>query len=136
MTRSVPEWKGKTDDTPVPPRVRQRVFDRAHGMCHYCSSLIVVPGMKWQCDHVKAIIDGGENRESNLAPIHAKVCHPAKTGAEVDRKKKVAAVRQKHIGVTQPKGKIQSPGFPKVTKEPKVTKASLPPRQLFARREP
>jgi hypothetical protein len=28
MPRSRPEWRGKTDDDPVPPRVRLRIFER------------------------------------------------------------------------------------------------------------
>ena len=31
MARSVAEWVGATPDTPVPPRVRLRVFERDEG---------------------------------------------------------------------------------------------------------
>ena len=33
MPRSVPEWVGRTDDTPVPPRVRLRVLERFGRRC-------------------------------------------------------------------------------------------------------
>ena len=34
LSRSVPEWIGKTDDTPAPPRVRLRVLERCEGKRH------------------------------------------------------------------------------------------------------
>ena len=34
MTRSVPEWIGKTPDQKVPDRVKVRIFDREGGVCH------------------------------------------------------------------------------------------------------
>ena len=37
MPRSVALWIGKTDDTPAPPRVRLRVWDRCVGKCHRCN---------------------------------------------------------------------------------------------------
>lgn len=32
--RSVPEWIGASPDTPVPPRVRARVFEAYGGICY------------------------------------------------------------------------------------------------------
>lgn len=95
--RSVKEWRGDTPDTPIPPRVRLRVFDRAHGLCHRCTRKIAA-GERWQCDHVKALINGGQNRESNLAPLCA-WCEPVKNGEDVAEKSDVYAVRAKHVGV-------------------------------------
>lgn len=127
MARSVEEWIGKTDNTKAPPRVCQRVFDRDKGICHFCGQPIQ-PGQKAETDHVKAIINGGENRESNLAPIHAKPCHKIKTGADVADKKKVAAVRKKHLGITQPTGKLRGQAFPKSDKPRSgIDKSALPP---------
>jgi 5-methylcytosine-specific restriction protein A len=34
MPRSVAEWIGKTDNTPVPPRVKMRIFERHNGRCY------------------------------------------------------------------------------------------------------
>lgn len=65
--RLVPEWVGKNDDSPVPPRVKARVFEAHHGICHI-SGRRIMAGEKWDTEHVLAISLGGENREKNLAP--------------------------------------------------------------------
>lgn len=95
--RSVPEWVGATPDSSVPPRVRLRVFERANGVCHL-SGRKIRAGDLWECDHVKALKNGGENRESNLAPA-LKDAHREKTAEDVDEKSWVARVKAKHLGV-------------------------------------
>jgi hypothetical protein len=67
MSRKVEEWIGKTPDTPAPPRVRLRVFERHNGIC-YLSGRKIMAGDKWEIEHPQALINGGENRESNMAP--------------------------------------------------------------------
>jgi len=108
--RSTPEWIGASPDSPIPPRVRARVFLAHDGICHI-SKRKIRPGEAWQCDHVKALINDGENRESNLAPALVQP-HKEKTKADVAEKVIIARKRAKHIG-TWPKSKrkIQSPGF-------------------------
>jgi hypothetical protein len=134
MARTLPEWVGATDDTAVPARVRQRVFDKWLGCCHECSGDIQT-GRKWQCDHIVPLIQGGTNREFNLAPI-CDHCHKIKSAREGTEKAKVAAIRQRHIGITQPAGTIRSKGFPESPKKEKAPqRASLPPRSLYARRD-
>ncbi len=93
MSRAVAEWIGKTDDTPVPPRVRARVFDREQGRCHACRRQ-VRPGEPWTCEHLKALINGGENREKNLG-VTCRNCLPAKNATDVAKKSKVATKRKK-----------------------------------------
>lgn len=105
MARTVKEWQGRTDDSKAPPRVRQKIFDRDAGKCHLCGHAIKVPGETWDLDHIVALINGGENRETNLAPAH-KHCHLAKTALDVGEKSKVAAVRQKHTGAKFAKSKL------------------------------
>lgn len=129
MTRPRPEWIGKRDDSMPPPRVRLRIFDREKGVCHWCKLPIKVPAESWQADHVVAIINGGENVESNLAPIHAH-CHVEKTGRDVSEKAKVTATRKAHLGIKAAKRPIQSRGFPKAEKP--APKPTLPPRRLYA----
>lgn len=109
MARSTDEWIGKTDDTPVPPRVRLRVFETHKGVCHL-SGRKIRAGEPWECDHVKALINGGENRESNLAPA-LKDKHRAKTNADVAEKAVITRQRQKHLGITGPKRPWPSRGF-------------------------
>ena len=98
MTRSVPEWIGKTADTPIPPRVKIRVFERYGGKCHI-SGRKIMPGDAWECDHVIALANGGQNRESNLAPA-LKDKHREKTAQDVKTKSKIARIRAKRLGVT------------------------------------
>jgi 5-methylcytosine-specific restriction enzyme A len=102
MSRTPPEWIGKNDDDPVPPRVRLRVFDRFGGIC--CECQIKIVARRWICDHRQALINGGQNRESNLGPIH-EACDKKKTPKDVAEKKINARVRSKHLGIKQRKGR-------------------------------
>lgn len=130
MARAVSEWIGKSDDAKVPPRVRLRIFNRANGICHI-SGRKIMPGELWELEHIKALILGGEHRESNLAPALVKP-HKDKTAEEMAIKAKTDAVRKKHVGITRPAGKLQSPGFAQSEKSAKRSqRPSLPPRQLF-----
>lgn len=97
MSRATDEWIGKTDDTAIPPRVRARVFDAHGGKCHL-SGRKIQAGDLWDCDHVVALINGGENRESNLAPA-LRDKHREKTAEDVQIKSKVARMRAKHLGI-------------------------------------
>lgn len=128
MSRTVTEWIGKTDDTKAPSRVRQRIFDRDQGKCHVCGLQIKVPFETWEADHVKALINGGENRELNLAPAHSH-CHIGKTALDVKEKSKVNKVRGKHTGAKRPSSNLSGRKSPK----PPLTK-TLPPRALFGER--
>jgi 5-methylcytosine-specific restriction protein A len=114
--RSVPEWIGATPDTAIPPRVRLRVFERHGGVCHI-SGRKIRAGEKWEADHVIALINGGENRETNLAPALSDK-HKAKTRADVAQKADIARKRQKHLGIKTDSGrKIQSRGFDKTRRK-------------------
>lgn len=99
MSRSVDEWVGRTDDEPVPVRVRLRVFEAHGGICHI-SGRKITPADKWDCDHVVALCNGGAHRESNLAPALADK-HREKTAADVAEKSKTARVRAKHLGIAK-----------------------------------
>lgn len=104
MARELPEWIGKTDDTPIPPRVRARVFERDKGICQCGCTIKIQAGMSWDTDHAIAIINGGENRESNLRTLLT-AHHKQKTMADVQEKSRVYQKRLKHIGLKKPKGR-------------------------------
>jgi len=108
--RSVPEWIGKTPDSKVPDAIRDRVFVRAGGRC-YLSGRKIMPGDKWELEHVKPLSMGGEHRESNLRPALV-AAHREKTKAEAADRAKADRIRRKHLG-TWPKSKapIKSRGF-------------------------
>ena len=101
MPRSLKEWIGRTDDTPVPPRVRLRVFNSYGRKCdlsaHGCGRQIH-SGDRWTCDHIKPLIAGGLNRESNLHPLCA-WCDPNKTSLDVAEKSAVYERALRHAGI-------------------------------------
>lgn len=97
MPRTLPEWIGKTPDTPVPDRVRVRVFERCGGLCGRCGRKIR-PGDGWTLEHEKALINGGENREGNMG-LTCDWCLPAKNAQDVAEKAKVYQVKKHHIGL-------------------------------------
>jgi 5-methylcytosine-specific restriction protein A len=109
--RSVPEWIGKTPDTPVPKVVKLRVLLRYEGRC-YRTKHKFRPGDVIEFDHIKALTNGGENRESNLAPILGGKVHQEKSRADIDERVKTDRMKAKHLGLwPEPKRKIQSRGF-------------------------
>lgn len=107
--RSLPEWIGATPDTPVPDRVKVRVFDAHDGICHIAKRKIR-PGEPWDTEHVRAIINGGENRESNLAPA-LRDKHIEKTAADLAEKSMVYRKRKKHLGLRGPRRTIPGRHF-------------------------
>jgi 5-methylcytosine-specific restriction protein A len=127
--RTVPEWIGKTPDTPAPPRVRLRVFQAHGGICHI-SKRKIAAGEPWQLEHVIALINGGENRESNLAPALIDK-HREKTREDLAEKSAVYRKASKHAGI-RPPPQIQSRGFPKPARQARATtplSKPLPPRR-------
>ena len=97
MARSTKEWIGRTDDSPIPPRVKLRIFLRANGFCQECSRPLG-DGKPFHCDHIIALVNGGENRESNLQALCVP-CHNIKTVEDLKEKCKVARVAMKHLGI-------------------------------------
>ncbi len=99
--RSVPEWVGKTDDSKVPGSVRVRVFEKYEGRC-YLSGIKIESGMDWDLEHILALCNGGEHRESNFAPALV-APHKDKTRADRRLKAKNDRVRKKHLGIKKPR---------------------------------
>lgn len=118
MSRTVPEWIGKTDDAAIPARVKLRIYDAAKGRCVACTQT----ASAYDCDHVIPLILGGEHRESNLQLL-CKPCHKRKTKLDVKLKAKVARVRSRHLGISRKGPKIPSRGF---AKRPPQNTASRP----------
>lgn len=109
--RSVPEWIGASPDTPIPPRVKLRVFERYGGVC-YLSGIKIRPGDAWDAEHVIALCNGGENRESNLRPA-LRDKHREKTAADVALKSKTNRIKAKHLGIWKPKSRLSNPNLRK-----------------------
>lgn len=98
MARELPEWIGKTDDAAIPQRVQLRVF--ASGFCQKCGRQLR-PG-HWDCDHIVAIINGGEHRESNLQPLCISPCHSDKTRGDIAEKARTYRKRKSNLGMKKP----------------------------------
>lgn len=103
--RSTEEWIGATADTRAPDYVRLRVFNRYHGTC-YLSGKKIRPGDAWDLEHVKALCNGGENRESNLAPAFRGKVHQQKTANDRAQKSRMDDLQRKHIGIPKKKKKM------------------------------
>ena len=98
--RSVAEWVGKNDDTAIPPRVCVRIFERAGRKCECCGRPIVGK-LRAQYDHKTALVNGGENRESNLQVL-CHECHGEKTKQDVAIKARVYVRKKRVAGIRKP----------------------------------
>lgn len=103
MSRAVPEWIGKTNDSAIPPRVRLRVFEAHGGVCHI-SGRRIQAGEPWDCDHIVALVNGGMHRETNLAPA-LRDKHREKTALDVREKSIVRRKQMKSLGIAPKKGR-------------------------------
>lgn len=97
MSRTVDEWIATDDNQAIPARVKVRIFDRAGGKCADCG-LTIVGKLRPAYDHIQALINGGEHRESNLQLLCV-LCHPIKTKADVAEKSRTYRKRVKHLGI-------------------------------------
>ena len=95
--RQTEEWIGRTDDTAPPPRVKDRIIER-QGKCCAITGRRFRPGDRVDFDHIIALCNGGENRESNLQAIIGDK-HKEKTREDVRIKAKNASVRKRHLGI-------------------------------------
>lgn len=104
--RSVREWIGATPDAAIPPRVKLRVLKRHDFRC-YLTRIEIKPGDTWEIEHIVAITNGGEHRESNLAPA-LKEAHRGKTRIDLQIKSKRERSQKRRYGIT--KSKTPLPG--------------------------
>jgi 5-methylcytosine-specific restriction protein A len=81
-TAKLKEWVGKSAEAMPGQTVLLRLYAKQNGICACgCGQVMNLNRDKVDCDHIVALIDGGENRENNLQLLlHA--CHKAKTSAE------------------------------------------------------
>ncbi|MBI1493439.1 hypothetical protein [Halocynthiibacter styelae] len=107
MTRNVPEWVGKTDESAIPQRVKLRILERQGNKCPV-TSMLFGPACRPEFDHITALVNGGENRESNIQALSS-FAHKEKTAKDVAQKKKDRRVRAKHMGL-KPKAYNPIPG--------------------------
>lgn len=101
MSRTVPEWRAASHDQPIPPRVKDRVYQKFNGRCAICT-LEIVGKLKPEYDHIIPLCNGGEHRESALQLL-CMFCHQRKTRQDVALKAKNDRVRKKHAGIKKPR---------------------------------
>lgn len=106
MARTVAEWIGRSDDTTAPPAVKARIVLAQAGICACgCGQRLGAAGERIEFDHTKALILGGENRESNLRALRSP-CHGTKTKQDVAQKSVEARKRGKHLGLAPKKSTL------------------------------
>ncbi len=103
QVRTVKEWIGKTDDSAIPPRVALRVYIKFNGQCQCGCGRKILAGERWDCDHIIALCNAGQNRESNLQPLLT-AHHRAKTKQDVAIKSKNYERSAKHLGIKRKSG--------------------------------
>ena len=101
MTRTTPEWIGANDNSPIPPRVKLRVFTKAKERCQHCERRICGK-LTAEYDHITALVNGGGNRESNIQLLCIE-CHGLKTKSDVAEKSITARKIAKRIGIKKPR---------------------------------
>lgn len=106
--------------------LRAKVWLKDKGVCYRCKRPVAV-GEKWDCEHKKALADGGTNDIENLFVCH-RVCHTEKSAEDAKARVKPRRLYKKHNGIIEPKRTIQSPGFVK-SKKKSLDKLPIPPRR-------
>lgn len=96
MSRSVPEWIGKTDNSKPSTGCMRRICERQGWRCAI-SGVNIRDGVKVEFDHIIPLWLGGENREANLQAVTA-AAHAGKTKAEAKVRAKVNRIQLKRIG--------------------------------------
>ncbi len=95
--RSVPEWRGRTDDSTPSDDCKERIVLRQDRRCAL-SGQEFRPGDKIEFDHVVPLWLGGKNVESNLQAVIGDA-HRRKTSMEAGVRAKVKATCKKHLGL-------------------------------------
>lgn len=95
MSRSVPEWIGRSDDSMPSDACKRRILDR-QGECCAITGVAFRDGVKAEFDHIVPLWLDGENRETNLQAI-TREAHAAKTKTEATVRAKVNRIRIKRV---------------------------------------
>lgn len=123
---------GTTQRKPLTPTQRLKLFEAHKGQCGLCGAPIRA-GEQWIDEHIIPLGLGGTNDLTNRAPVHVQCANSKTHGSDGDvaRIAKAKRVKMRHLGISRPKQKITSRGFPKFEKErPEATKV-MPKRSMF-----
>jgi len=109
---------------------RARIFAANGGVCHICRGKIDNTREAFEIEHVIPWALTQDDSDENLRPAH-KNCHRRKTDQDVADIARAKRREAKHKGYARPQKRIQSAGFAKEQKQPRIPKKSLPPLKLF-----
>lgn len=112
------EWIGKTPTSRIPPDVKLRIVKTWKETCH-CTGLKITTQTP-DFDHLIALEDGGENRESNLRPA-LPTGHRVKTAIENSNRDRADRMAKKKLGLAAPKKPIESAPLPKAAPQRKAS---------------
>jgi 5-methylcytosine-specific restriction protein A len=111
MARSVEEWVGKTDNTPVPERALERLWKACGKRCQGCG--LDLSDQAWDVDHVIALVNWVPtaekphgNREGNLQVLGVKCCHRAKTKEDMKIKWQTSRKVRHHAGIKRSRNPV------------------------------
>lgn len=112
-------------------KTKEQSYARANGKCENKGCGLPLQTGKIHYDHILPCRLGGTNEIKNCQVL-CEACHKEKTAKEdIPRIAKMRRQHRRHIGAVEPKGLIQSRGFPKTEKPAKISKLGLPPRRLY-----
>jgi 5-methylcytosine-specific restriction endonuclease McrA len=123
---------GTTPRKALTPTQRLKLFEAHKGSCGICGAQIRA-GDQWIDEHIIPLGLGGSNDMENRAPVHVQCAHSKTHGSQGDVAKIAKAKRQKmkSLGISRPKQKIMSHGFPKFQKEKQQATKIAPRRAMF-----
>lgn len=78
------------------PARKQRIWERANGVCWLCSQPVPKAGPGVQYDHRNQRAISADDSDDNLWPMHTEPCHRLKTAADACTRAKVYRVKAKH----------------------------------------
>lgn len=109
--RPVKEWVGRRPESMPGQLVLLRLYAKQNGICACgCGIVMNLNRDQVDCDHRLALIDGGENRESNLQLLLRKH-HRAKTS--IENTQRAEGRRHQAKAFAKPKTSMRGGGFRK-----------------------
>lgn len=120
-TAKLKEWVGRRPESMPGQTVLFRLHAKQGGTCACgCGQIMNFNVDKIDCDHIVALIDGGENRESNCQLL-LNACHKAKTAQEAGARSEER--KHKAKAFTSLRGKSRrGAGFPKAEPQRSATR--------------
>jgi len=117
-------------------KTKAKAFERCGGNCEGCDAKLKTGEVEY--DHIREASNGGDNSLSNCQCL-CKPCHKAKTKSGTQTMRRMERARDRQNNALKRTSKpLQSAGFPKNTKAPKIDKSaipSLPRRSMFAQKD-